>query len=275
MSKNIKIHPTAIIDPTAELAESVEVGPYSVIGAGVKIGANTVVGAHVVINGPTIIGVENKIFQFASVGEACQDKKYKGEPTQLIVGDRNVIRENATLHRGTIQDASKTVIGNDNLLMAYTHVAHDCVIGNNVIMSNNATLAGHVQVGEGAILGGFTGVHQFCKIGDYSMAGMFSAITKDVPAFVMVQGNLAKPFGLNTEGMRRRGCSAILINCMKGAYRSLYRQGNTLEDAIKALHVLLAEVKTGDAKPEDRESMIAYLSLFIDSIEASTRGLIR
>ena len=275
MPKTVKIHPSAIIDPSAELAETVTVGPYTVIGADVEIGAGSQIGAHVVINGPTKMGVNNQIFQFASVGEACQDKKYKGEPTALIIGNGNVIREFATMHRGTVQDESKTVVGNENLFMAYTHVAHDCVIANRVIMSNNATLAGHAHVGDGAVLGGFTGVHQFCKIGAYSMAGMFSAITKDVPAFVMVQGNLAKPFGLNVEGMRRRGSGEALIKLMKRAYRVVYRQGLALDVAKKTLQSLLIEIKEGDAPLEDQTSMVEHLLLFIESIESSNRGLIR
>ncbi|MDX1409022.1 MAG: acyl-ACP--UDP-N-acetylglucosamine O-acyltransferase, partial [Saprospiraceae bacterium] len=183
------IHPTAIIDPAAELAEEVQVGPYSVIGPDVKIGAGTVIAPHVVINGPTTIGRNNRIFQFASVGEECQDKKYKGEPTRLEIGDDNVIRESVTIHRGTIQDNSLTRIGSRNLLMAYVHVAHDCMVGDDCIFANNASIAGHAHVGNGVILGGMTGVHQFCKIGSYSMTSGCSFVTKDIPAYVMAAGN--------------------------------------------------------------------------------------
>ncbi len=274
MASTPRIHPTAVIDPSAQLAPSVEVGAYSVIGAHVEIDEGTWIGPHVVINGPTKIGKENKIYQFASVGEACQDKKYRDEPTTLIIGDRNVIRESATLHRGTVQDQSETVVGSDNLLMAYVHVAHDCVVGDHVILANNATLAGHVHVGDGVILGGFTGVHQFCQIGAYSMSGLFSAITKDVPAFVMVQGNLAKPYGLNVEGMRRRGSSKTLVALIKQAYRTVYRQNLTLEQAKSELQTMRASLAEPQYQAE-RSELVSQLDLFIQSIESSKRGVIR
>ncbi len=274
MSDKQLIHPTAIVDSGAQLATDVVVGAYAVIGADVEIGAGSWVGPHVVIQGPTKIGAHNKIYQFASVGEACQDKKYRDEPTRLIIGDRNVIRESVTLHRGTVQDNSETRIGSDNLLMAYVHVAHDCIVGNGTILANNATLAGHVHVGDGVILGGFTGVHQFCKVGSYSMSGMFSAVTKDVPAFVMVQGNLAKAFGLNVEGMRRRGWSKAHIALLKNAYKLVYRQGLTLEEAKSKLVALSGELSQ-EAYGDDSVPMRESLSLFLDSLNASTRGIVR
>lgn len=183
------IHPQAIVDPSARLAEDVEVGPWTLIGPEVEIGAGSRIASHVVIKGPTRIGVGNRIFQFATVGEECQDKKYRGEPTRLEIGDHNVIREGVTLHRGTVQDAGVTRLGSHNLLMAYVHVAHDCVVGDHVIMANNAALAGHVHVGDHAVLGGFTAVHQFCRIGPHAMCGAGSVVLKDVPAYVMASGN--------------------------------------------------------------------------------------
>ena len=255
------IHPTAIIDPKAELASDVEVGPYSVIGPGVEIGAGTVVGPHAVIKGPTRIGKGNRIFQFASVGEECQDKKYKGEPTRLEIGDNNVIRECVTLHRGTVQDNGVTRIGNDNLFMAYVHIAHDCSIGNGCVFANNASAAGHVHIGDGVILGGFSGVHQFCTVGSYAMMSMYSAVNMDVPAFVMVQGYPAKARGMNVEGMKRRGYSRELITSLRAAYRTLYRTGLTLAEAIERLDPL-----SGDS-PE--------MKMFVDSVKSSERGITR
>lgn len=255
------IHPTAIIDPKAELAADVQVGPYSVIGPDVVIGAGSVIGPHVVINGPTSIGAGNRIFQFASVGEECQDKKYKGEPTRLEIGDNNVIRESVTIHRGTIQDNSITRIGNDNLLMAYVHVAHDCMVGSNCILANNASLAGHVHVGDGVILGGFSGVHQFCKIGSFAMSSMFSAINMDVPAFVMVQGYPARARGMNYEGMKRRGYSKELISELRSAYRTLYRSGLTLNEALERIE------PDAQTSPE--------IGLFFESLKNSNRGITR
>lgn len=254
------IHSTAIIDVKAEIAEDVEIGPYSIVGPDVKIGSGSVIASHVVLKGPTVIGKNNKIFQFSSVGEECQDKKYKGEPTRLEIGDGNTIREYVTIHRGTIQDQSLTSIGNDNLFMAYVHVGHDCIVGDDIIFANNATLAGHVTVGDGAILGGFTGVHQFCQVGAYSMAAMFSAINKDVPAFVMVQGNMASAHGMNFVGMKRRGYSKELIQTLRNAYRIVYRQGLSFDDAK-------SQLKSLEPSPE--------LTLFIESLESSQRGIIR
>ncbi len=254
------IHPTAIIDPSAELHATVSVGPYSIIGPHVVIGEGTEVGPHVVIKGPTVIGKNNKIYQFASVGEDCQDKKYRGEPTKLIIGDGNTIREFATVQRGTVQDNSETKIGDNNWFMAYVHIAHDCIIGSNTVFANNATVAGHVWVGDGVILGGFTGIHQFCKLGSYSFTSMFSAVNKDVPAYVMVQGNMARARGLNLEGMKRKNYSSELIAQIKQAYKIVYQQNLTLIEAMDALALM-------PVSPE--------LTLFIDSLRVATRGITR
>lgn len=256
------IHPTAIISQRATIGQNVEIGPYSVIGDDVEIGDNCWIGPHVVINGPCSIGSENKIYQFASVGEAPQDKKFAGEPTRLVIGDRNVIREGCTLHRGTIQDQGVTQIGNDNLLMAYVHIAHDCVVGNHTILANNATLAGHVQVDDHAILGGFTGVHQFCKVGAHSFAAVGSVIVKDVVPYVMVAGQNASVHGLNSEGLKRRGFTASQMSNIKQAYKILFRQGLTLDKAQAELSALAA----GDA---------AEIELLLSFIQRSTRGLVR
>ena len=229
------IHETAVIEPGAELGEGVSIGPYSIIGKDVSIGDGTQIGPHVVIKGPTRIGRENKIYQFASLGEDPQDKKYDNEETWLEIGDRNTIREFCTFNRGTIQDKAVTRIGNENWVMAYVHIAHDCMVGNNTIFANNASLAGHVAVEDFAILGGFTLVHQFCRIGAHSFSAMNSVISKDVPPYVMVSGHMAKPYGLNTEGLKRRGMSAEAGNQLRRAYKLIYRSGKTLKEAITEL----------------------------------------
>jgi UDP-N-acetylglucosamine acyltransferase len=231
----MSIHPTAIIDPGARLATGVNVGAYSVIGADVEIGEGTWIGPHAVINGPTRIGRDNKIFQFASLGEAPQDKKYAGEPTELIIGDRNVIREYVTMNRGTPGGGGVTRVGNDGLFMAYIHIAHDCDIGDKVIFSNNASLAGHVSIGDHVILSGFTLVHQFCSIGAHAFTGMGSAIAKDVPPYLMITGNPAEPRGINKEGLKRRGFSPESIQTLLQAYKLLYRTGLSLEEATGRL----------------------------------------
>lgn len=235
------IDPRAVIDPDAELEEGVRVGPFSIIGAGVRIAAGTVIGPHVVINGPTHIGKDNRFYQFTSVGEDPQDMKYAGEPTTLEIGDRNVIREFATLHRGTIQDQGVTRIGNDNLLMAYIHVAHDCQLGDHIIMANAASLGGHVEVGDYAILGGFTRVHQFCRVGAHSFSGMGSSINMDLPPYFMVSGHPAKPYGINREGLSRRGFSSEAIQQIKRAYKLIYLSKQRLEEARDMIDTMQEE----------------------------------
>jgi UDP-N-acetylglucosamine acyltransferase len=255
------IHPTAIIDPSAELAGDVCVGPYAVIGAEVRIDSGTTVGPHAVIKGPTYIGKDNRLFQFVSVGEEPQDKKYQGEVTRLEIGDRNVIREFATLHRGTAQDKGVTRIGHDNLLMAYTHVAHDCVVGNGVIMANSASLAGHVHVDDCAILGGFSLVHQFCRIGQYSFSAMGSVINRDILPYVMVGGSPTKPHGINNVGLERRGFSPETIRQIRKAYKTIYKAGLKLDEALQSLAAMATET------PE--------IQCMVDFIQQTGRSIIR
>lgn len=231
----MSIHATAIIDSKAEIANDATISPYAIIGADVKIGSGTWVGPHTVIEGPTTIGKDNKIFQFASVGAEPQDKKYKGEPTILTIGDRNVIRESCTINRGTSQDIGTTSIGNDNWIMAYVHIAHDCSVGNNTIFANNATLAGHVTVHDYAILGGFTLVHQFCHVGEYAFTGMGTALAKDLPPYVMAFGAPGIPRGINSEGLKRHGFKDDERKKIKDAYKILYRNNRTLEEAVTLL----------------------------------------
>lgn len=251
----------AIIDPGANLDEGVEVGPFAVIGKNVCIGKGTRVGPHAVIKGPTRIGRDNHIFQFASVGEDPQDKKYAGEPTRLEIGNRNVVRECSTIHRGTVQDAGVTRIGNDNLFMAYVHVAHDCRIGDHVIMANAASLGGHVHIRDWAILGGFTIVHQFCHLGAHSFCAMGTVLTMDVPPFVTVAGHPAKPSGINAEGLRRRGFGNEAIQNIKRGYRLLYKSQIKLEDAVRAIREL--------AEDSSEVDMLA------DFASNSVRGIVR
>jgi UDP-N-acetylglucosamine acyltransferase len=255
------IHPTAIVDPGAELDSGVEVGPFAVIGPEVQIGSGTRIGPHTVVRGPSRIGRDNHISQFVSLGEDPQDKKYSGEATWLDMGDRNQVREFATLHRGTVQDQGVTRIGDDNLFMAYTHVAHDCRIGNQVIMANAASLGGHVEIQDWAILGGFTIVHQFCRIGAHSFCAMGSALSKNVPPYVMVGGNPAEPRGINAEGLRRRGFSADEIQAIKRAYRVLYMAGLKLDDAVERLREMTVTTRC--------------LAPLVDFIVDSNRSLVR
>lgn len=259
------IHPTALVDAGAQIDASVTIGPYAVIGPHVVLGAGTTVGAHCVIEGHTTIGRDNRIFQFASLGAAPQDKKYAGEPTRLVIGDRNTIREFCTFNTGTVQDQGVTRIGDDNWVMAYVHIAHDCVVGNQTILANNATLAGHVQVDDYAIIGGLTGIHQFTKVGAHVMAGFASHISQDVPPFMMVDGNPLAVRGLNLEGLRRRGFSPERLAAIKQMHRLLYRQGLTLEAAHSAIAALPA------AHPEAAAD-IAQLLAFLDT---SARGIAR
>lgn len=255
------IDPSAIIHPAAKLAPDVQVGPWTIIGPDVEIDEGTVIASHVVLKGPTKIGKRNRIYQFSSIGEDTPDLKYKGEPTRLVIGDDNVIREGVTIHRGTIQDRSETTIGNHNLLMAYVHVGHDSVIGNHCILVNNAALAGHVYIGDWAILSGFTLVHQFCKIGAHSFAGMGSAIGKDVPAYVMVNGSPAEAKNINVEGLRRRGFTKDDIALLTKAYKIIYRRGLTLDEALAELNPLAVSSPA--------------LQTLIDSLNTSTRGIVR
>jgi len=255
------IHPTASIAPDAELADGVEVGAYAVIGAGVVIGANTVVGPHAVVQGPTRIGADNRIFQFASVGSAPQDKKYAGEPTRLEIGDRNLIRECVTLNRGTVQDLGVTAIGDDNLFMAYSHVAHDCRIGNKCVLANNATLGGHVQLGDWVIMGGLSAIHQFCKVGAHAFIANNAAVTRDVPPFVMAVGQPAAAHSVNAEGLKRRGFTPEQIRNIRNAFRVLYRSGLKLADAAAQLGVMAEE------QPE--------LRAIVEFLPRSTRSIVR
>ena len=255
------IHPTAIVSSKAELASDVSVGPYAVIGDDVELGSGTSIGSHAVVSGPTTIGKGNKVYQFASIGDDPQDKKYAGEPTKLIIGDNNTIREYCTISRGTTQDQGETVLGDDNWIMAYVHIAHDCIIGSHTIMANNATIAGHVHVGDWAIFGGFSGVHQFCKIGAHSFLGMYSGVNRDVPAYTMVSGQPSVPKGINSEGLKRRGFDTDQVRNIKNAYRIVYRQGKKLNEAIDEIAALVA------TQPE--------LEVFLESLRSSERGLVR
>ena len=255
------IHERAIVSSRAEIHEEVSIGPYAVIDADVVIGRGTRIEPHVVVKGPTRIGEDNHIFQFASIGDDPQDKKYRAERTELVIGDRNTIREYCTLNRGTVQDTGATVVGNDNWIMAYAHIAHDCVVGDHTIFANNASIAGHVHVGDYVVLGGFTAVHQFCRIGESAMLSMFSYVTKDIPAYVMVSGRPAEPRGVNTEGLRRRNFSAEQIRSVREAYRTVYRQGRKLEEARAML--------------EERAGAEPILSQFVESLQNGPRGLVR
>jgi UDP-N-acetylglucosamine acyltransferase len=255
------IHPTAIVHPGAQLAPDVEVGPYTIIGEHVEIGEGTVIGPHVVINGHTRIGKHNRIFQFSSLGEIPQDKKYAGEPTRLEIGDHNTIREFCTFNLGTAQDAGVTRVGNHNWIMAYVHLAHDCQVGNHTIFANNSQLAGHVHVGDYAILGGFTVVHQFVRIGAHIITGMGTILFKDVPTYVLASGNPSEPHGINAEGLKRRGFSSDSIMAIKRAYKTLYKSGLSLEEAKAAIESQVAEH--------------AELRPLMEFLATSERGIVR
>ncbi|HUF20495.1 MAG TPA: acyl-ACP--UDP-N-acetylglucosamine O-acyltransferase [Burkholderiales bacterium] len=255
------IHPTAIVHPGANLAADVEVGPYTIIGEHVEVGTGTRIGAHAVISGRTRIGRNNRIFHQVSLGEIPQDKKYAGEPTLLDIGDNNVIREFCTFNTGTAQDLGYTRVGNDNWIMSYVHIAHDCVVGNSTVLANCTQLAGHVEVDDFAILGGYTGVHQFCRIGKYAITGVSSVVLADVPPFVTAMGNTATPHGINVEGLRRRGFSAQAIQGLRRAYKTLYRSRLTLDEAKRELAGQTAEC------PE--------VAMLLEFLAASRRSIIR
>lgn len=256
------IHPSAIVDPAARIDSTVEVGPYSIIGADVEIAGNTTIGSHVIIRGPTSIGRSNRIYHFCSIGEDPQDKKYAGEAESVLeIGDNNVIREYCTINRGTGPGGGITRLGNDNWIMAYVHIAHDCIIGNSNTFANNTTLAGHVVIDNEVIFGGFTGIHQFCRVGSLSFTAISSVIVKDVPPYIMVAGNTARPCGLNKEGLKRQGFDANRIDELRKAYRILYRDGFLLKNAITNLNTMAESNKD-----------IAHLCKFISQSE---RGIIR
>ena len=255
------IHETAIISSSARLADDVEVGAYAVIEGDVEIGAGTTIGPHTFIKGETRIGRNNRIYQFASIGEDPQDKKYTGESTRLEIGDGNTIREFCTINRGTAQDQALTRIGNENWLMSYVHIAHDCVIGDHTIFANCTTLAGHVFVGDYAIFGGFSGVHQFCHIGEHSFMAMYSVVARDIPAYIIVSGNPVQPRGINKEGLKRRGFDRDQLRHLHEAYRLIYRDGLKIADAITELEQRLEEPPV--------------LLPLLESLKSSTRGITR
>ena len=255
------IHQTTLISDSAVIADDVHIGPFTVVGDNVEIGSGTRVDSHVVINGPCIIGKDNHIYQFSSIGDDPQDKKYADEPTRLEIGDRNTIREYCTISRGTVQDESVTTIADDNWIMAYAHIAHDCRVGSNTIFANGATLAGHVRVGDWAIFAGYSGAHQFCHVGAHAFLGMYAGSSRDVPAYTMIAGQPPSPRGINSEGLKRRGFTQDQIRNIKNAYKIVYRQGLKLNEAIDELSGRV------DEQPE--------LKLFIDSLNTSDRGLLR
>ena len=255
------IDPRAVVDPLAKIANDAEIGPFTIIGPNVEIGSGTKIGPHNVLKGPTKIGKNNLVLQFCSIGEDTPDLKYKGEETRLIIGDNNVIREGVTIHRGTIQDRSETRIGNKNLIMPYVHIGHDCAIGNNAIFVNNASLSGHVDVGDWAIISGYSGIHQYCSVGAHSFIGAFTLITQDIPAYVMIAGAPPKPCTINSEGLRRRGFSSDQIRTLKRAYKLVYRKGLALSEAIEQLK-------------EDTDNS-DILQPLIHSLENSERGILR
>ena len=260
-----QIHPTALIDPRAELDSSVEVGPYAVIGPRVRIGAGTVVGAHCVIDGHTTLGRDNRIFPFASIGGAPQDKKYAGEPTRLSIGDGNTIREFVTINTGTVQDEGETRLGDDNWIMAYVHIAHDCRLGSHIILANAVQLAGHVHLGDWVFLGGLSGVHQFVRVGAHAMTAFQTRLAQDVPPFVTAGGNPAEAQSINAEGLRRRGFSAERITLIKQMYRLLYRKGLTLDAAREQIEALRGELADADAD----------IALMQDFLATASRGIVR
>ncbi|MBW5827298.1 acyl-ACP--UDP-N-acetylglucosamine O-acyltransferase [Yersinia kristensenii] len=261
IDKTAVIHPSSIVEEGAVIGAGVRIGPFCFVGSQVEIGAGTELKSHVVVNGITKIGSDNQIYQFASIGEANQDLKYAGEPTRVEIGDRNRIRESVSIHRGTVQGGGLTKVGSDNLLMINAHIAHDCIIGNRCILANNATLGGHVEIDDFAIIGGMTAIHQFCVIGAHVMVGGCSGVAQDVPPYVIAQGNHATPFGINIEGLKRRGFDKESLHAIRNAYKLLYRSGRTLDEV----------------KPEIAELAEQHPSVqaFIDFFARSTRGIIR
>jgi UDP-N-acetylglucosamine acyltransferase len=259
------IHPTAIVDAAAELDPTVSVGPYAVVGAGVRIGAGTTVGPHCVIEGPTTIGRDNRFIGQSAIGCAPQDMKYKGEPTELLIGDRNTVFQFCTFSRGTVQDGGVTRVGSDNWVMAYVHLAHDVHVGSHCILANNATLGGHVHLGDWVFVGGLTGIHQFCKIGAHAMTGFQSHVSQDVPPFMTATGNPLAVHGINAEGLRRRGFSKERIALVKQMHKLLYREGLTLEDAKLRIGALAGTVEGGDVD----------VATLVDFLAAATRGIAR
>jgi UDP-N-acetylglucosamine acyltransferase len=260
-----RIHATAIVDPRAELAGDVEVGACCVVGPAVRIGPGTLLKSHVVIEGRTTIGRGNRFFPFCSIGGAPQDKKYGGEDTELVIGDGNTVRECCTISTGTVQGGGTTRIGSDNWIMAYAHIAHDCLIGDHVILANNATLAGHVTLGDWAIMGGMSAIHQFCSMGAHSMAAGGSIVLRDLPPFVICSGNPAEPHGINTEGLKRRGFTTETVNLLRRAYKTLYKEGLTTADAVQALAALAVE----------HPAAADAVSLLGDFVRDSQRGIVR
>ena len=259
----MKVDPTSIIHPSSKIDDSVEIGPFCIIGEDVEIKKGTKLLSHVVLKGPTTVGEDNIFYQFSTIGEDTPDKKFKGENTRLEIGHRNIFREGVTVHRGTIQDKGLTVIGSDNLLMAYSHIAHDCIVGSNNVFANNAGIAGHVRVGSNITLGAVTTIHQFCSIGDYSFIGMNTSINMDIPAYVKVAADPARVIGLNSVGMGRNEISSDSISLIKKAYKLVYRKGLKIGEAIKKSKALNEDIND------------AYLNIFIDSLEVSERGILR
>lgn len=268
LSSDTLIHPTAIIDPSAQLDSSVKVGPYAIIGANVQMNANCEVGAHCIVEGPSVIGTGNTFHPFGRIGGSPQDKKYAGEDTRLVIGNGNMFREYVTLNRGTVQDRGETTLGDDNWIMAYVHVAHDCIVGSHTILANTTNLAGHVQIGDWVILGGYTGVHQFCKVGAHAMTGVGSVVLHDLPPYVMASGDSASAHGLNSEGLRRRGFDKDRISALRKAYKLLYRNGLSLDDARSALERLITESGADSQSATD-------LSLLTEFLAGATRGIVR
>jgi len=260
-----RIHSTALVDPKAELAADAEVGPYCIVGPNVKIGEGTVLDAHVVVGGRTTIGRRNRLFPFCAIGGIPQDKKYGGEQTELVIGDDNTIREHCTFSVGTAQGGGVTRLGSDNWVMASVHVAHDCLVGDHTILANNVTLAGHVTLGDWVVIGGLSGVHQFCSVGAHAMVGGASGILRDVPPYVICNGNPCAPHGINTEGLKRRGFDADTINLLRRAYKVIYREGKTVAEAVTALDALIAEAPAS----------APAVALLRDFIRDSQRGIIR